>query len=339
VKVDYSALLYDPVYNELGVEAQFINGEFDVSLLVIDDTRPKILPAGSAEVRSVGPGAFVRIPELERNGISRDNWMDASLNFNGRSWVVRSYELRGSPNGEDAGEVRFLLKEAPSIVPPGPDWVPANAKVHIDLVGGVPQGRAWTAGAGEVAVDTLLGSDPNTEAAWSVTNYDPSLLTADGYCFSGGDPFAIIGIALSKLLSGATTVITMKMLVSDVLFGSFPIVTADGSDAIEIDFKCAEGEYNTVDGFIWSTNSDPEIIGALNGDVASLNRIASTITSSRLEWAVNGSSAASNSDMPHPGNLIAALLSSSNSTYAVQSITIYDPLLSTIGLSELSDVN
>jgi hypothetical protein len=114
VTVDYSALLYDPVYIELGVEAQFINGEFEVSLLVIDDTRPKILPAGSAEVRSVGPGAFVRIPELERNGISRDNWMDASLSFNGRSWIVRSYELRGSPNGEDLGEVRFLLKAAES---------------------------------------------------------------------------------------------------------------------------------------------------------------------------------------------------------------------------------
>jgi hypothetical protein len=108
--LDYSALLYDPVYIEIGVEAQFISGALDVQLLVIDDTRPKVLPAGSAEVRSVGPGAYVRIPELERNGISRDDWQDASLSFNGRSWVVRSYELRGSPNGEDAGEVRFLLK-------------------------------------------------------------------------------------------------------------------------------------------------------------------------------------------------------------------------------------
>jgi hypothetical protein len=113
--LDYSALLYDPVYNELGVEAQFINGEFEVTLSVIDDTRPKVLPAGAtADVRGMGPGAFVRIPELERNGITRDDWMDASLNFNGRSWVVRSYELRGSPNGEDLGEVRFLLKAVES---------------------------------------------------------------------------------------------------------------------------------------------------------------------------------------------------------------------------------
>jgi hypothetical protein len=108
--VDYSALLYDPVYAEIGVPAEFIAGEIEATLTVIDDTRPKVLPAGSAEVRSVGPGAFVRIPDLEANGVTREDWQDAVLSFNGRSWVVRSYELRGSPNGEDLGEVRFLLK-------------------------------------------------------------------------------------------------------------------------------------------------------------------------------------------------------------------------------------
>lgn len=108
--VDYSALLYDPVYAEIGVLAEFISGAIEVELIVIDDTRPKVLPAGSVEVRSVGPGAFVRIPELEQHGVTRDDWQDAVLSFNGRSWVVRSYELRGSPNGEDLGEVRFLLK-------------------------------------------------------------------------------------------------------------------------------------------------------------------------------------------------------------------------------------
>jgi hypothetical protein len=114
--VDYSILLYDPVYLELGVEATFTKGAVQVALLVIDDTRPKSQLSGSVggtsavEMRSVGPGAFVRIPELEEKGITRDDWMDASLSFNGRNWLVRSYELRGSPNGEDVGEVRFLLK-------------------------------------------------------------------------------------------------------------------------------------------------------------------------------------------------------------------------------------
>ena len=110
--IDYGVLLYDPVYAEIGVPAEFISGAIEVEITVIDDTRPKILPAGSAEVRSVGPGAFVRIPELEEKGVTKDDWLNAGLNFYGRSWTVRSFELRGSPNGEDVGEVRFLLRDA-----------------------------------------------------------------------------------------------------------------------------------------------------------------------------------------------------------------------------------
>jgi hypothetical protein len=110
--IDYSVLLFEPVYAGLGVPATFAAASLEVALTVIDDTRPKVLPAGSLEVQAIGPGAFARIPELEQVGIARDDWIDAVLSFNGRTWTVRSYELRGSPNGEDFGEVRFLLKAA-----------------------------------------------------------------------------------------------------------------------------------------------------------------------------------------------------------------------------------
>jgi len=111
--IDYSAMLYDPIYAELGVEATLTAGAAgEVAITVIDDTRPKTNTSGSVEVRSVGPGAVARIPELAGKGVARGDYMDAVLAFNGRTWTVRSYELRGSPNGEDVGEVRFLLKEA-----------------------------------------------------------------------------------------------------------------------------------------------------------------------------------------------------------------------------------
>jgi hypothetical protein len=109
--IDYSALLYDPVYAEIGVPATLAVGTAgEIALTVIDDTRPKVLPAGSAEVRSVGPGAFARIPELAENGIAVSDCYGAVLTFNGRSWTVRSCDRKGSPNGEDFGEVLFLLK-------------------------------------------------------------------------------------------------------------------------------------------------------------------------------------------------------------------------------------
>lgn len=111
---DISTMLYgtaSPVYAELGVDATLIadGTAGEVALTVIDDTRPKINASSGVEVRGVSPGAFARIPELMSKGITRDAYKGATLIFNGRSWVIRSYELRGSPNGEDFGEVRFLL--------------------------------------------------------------------------------------------------------------------------------------------------------------------------------------------------------------------------------------
>ena len=80
--IDYSAMLYDPVYAELGVEATLTAGAApSIMLTVIDDTRPKTNTSGTVEVRSVGPGAYARIPELAGKGIVRDDYMDAMLDI------------------------------------------------------------------------------------------------------------------------------------------------------------------------------------------------------------------------------------------------------------------
>jgi hypothetical protein len=110
--IDYSALLYDPVYAELGVDAMLTTTAGVFEITVIDDTRAKSQTSGTVEVRSVGPGAFARIPELTSKAVDRTDYTNSMLAFNGRIWVVRSYELRGSPNGEDVGEVRFLLRSS-----------------------------------------------------------------------------------------------------------------------------------------------------------------------------------------------------------------------------------
>ena len=112
--LDFSALMYDPIYNTLGVPATLTQGESEISLTVVDNTRPvTVATVGSpAEIRTVGPGAYARVDELNAKGFTRAQYIDATLAFNGRTWVVRSYEFTGNPNGEDYGEVRFLLKEA-----------------------------------------------------------------------------------------------------------------------------------------------------------------------------------------------------------------------------------
>jgi len=107
---DYSVLLYDPVYAELGVSAMLTTTAGVFEITVIDDTRAKMQTSGAVDVRSVGPGAFARVPELTSKGIDRADYINSVLSFNGRMWVVRSYELRGNPNGEDFGEIHFLLR-------------------------------------------------------------------------------------------------------------------------------------------------------------------------------------------------------------------------------------
>jgi hypothetical protein len=107
--MDYTTLFYDPIYKGLSVPAT-ING---VAIRVIDKTRAKPQVTNGVEVRSVGPAATARIPELTKKGITRDDYEGATLTFNGRTWTVLSHELTGSPNGEDLGEVLFVLMANP----------------------------------------------------------------------------------------------------------------------------------------------------------------------------------------------------------------------------------
>ena len=112
MSLDYSALLYDPVYAEIGVPAMLTTTAGIVDITVIDDTRQTTNLSGQMMVLSVEPGAFARIPELTAKGVDRADYKGCMLSFNGRMWIIRNFELRGSPNGEDLGEVRFLLKSS-----------------------------------------------------------------------------------------------------------------------------------------------------------------------------------------------------------------------------------
>jgi hypothetical protein len=108
--IDYSAILYNPVYNELGVSAMLTTTAGVFEITVIDDTRPNTNLSGTLVVSGVAPGAFARIPELTNKGVDRSDYNGSALAFNGRIWIINNHDLRGSPNGEDQGEVRFSLR-------------------------------------------------------------------------------------------------------------------------------------------------------------------------------------------------------------------------------------
>ena len=228
--------------------------------------------------------------------------------------------------------------------------VPANAKIHIDFLGGSPQGRAWSNGA-EIAIDTLLGSDPNAVNGRGDTAYNPGYIGSFGYQVPSEqvDPgviinVAFIGAARTALLDAATFVIREKLNSHDVtLVGTINIelLSEDGNDAAEIDVGYPA---HSVSGYTWNGAPalDLLISNILNESAnGAVNVLAATITSTRMDIAVNGSTAQTgtmDSSMRPPGNPLVAAIFICDFRQAIQSITIYDPLPSTTGLSALSVV-
>lgn len=225
-----------------------------------------------------------------------------------------------------------------------PEWVPEGAKIHIDLVRAFNnQDAAWTEADGIVAVDTLLGSDPNTEVGWGATAYNPDALAIDGYDMGlSGGPFALIGSALSLILAGSTFVLRYGMTNTGTPAGSpFVAISADGENAIEID----DAGSLTIEAYSYTGPYDRTSDAVINAGVeGALNALAMTLTASRAEFAVNGSSVYEDTLNPDEfiqtgdSPIVVALVDTRQNT-AVQSLTIYDPLPDTTGLSALSEVS
>lgn len=231
-----------------------------------------------------------------------------------------AYEIETAVNASEGGNS-------------APAWVPANARIHIDFLGGTPQGRAWSNGA-VVAIDTLLGSDPNTENAWGPTGYDPADLTADGLKYSTSPP-ALIGAALTKVLAGATVRFVVKVGLP-LITSSFVLVSSDGADAIDIDDIDID-----MHAYSWNGTANADLNGILNNLNGAINATAVTVTATRLEAVANGYTTPialtlSDADRPVANPLTAAIMDAFSQI--LQSITIYDPLPTTAGLSALSAV-
>lgn len=213
-----------------------------------------------------------------------------------------------------------------------PDWVPANAKIFIDLV----NNRAWTEADGIVAVDTLLGSDPNTVNAWQTSEYDPSLLDEDGLAHDDATGLipALIGAARTKLLTGAT--IVERLRGTGVNSGALFVAAADGNDAVYTD---ASGRAVSVKSYNGPVSISIENCTNFLEDNSAENCLAVTITGNRVDLAVNGfdvvTSALDDTDRPSANPFVACGMDFGAGNH-LRSITIYDPLPDTTGLSALS---
>lgn len=211
-----------------------------------------------------------------------------------------------------------------------PTWVPTNAVIHIDLVGGSPQGRAWVNGIGEVAVDTLLGSDANTETGgWEMSAYDPMLLGEHGLGTSGQYP-AFVGAARTQVLAGASIVITLRGY-DETNRSVIYLASVDGSFINYVQQQGANIAAQT------NASAFVEISNVMNIGATSTNRIAFTVTNDRFDLAANGSPAGTHAftvdeDRSASDPMVSCGIQFGPAQY-VQSISIYAPLQSLSALS------
>lgn len=226
-----------------------------------------------------------------------------------------------------------------------PEWVPEDgvtALTHFIQFGDFgdgPAARAWTAADGIVDVTTLVGADANVENWWGdPTSYDPGIgLTADGYTTGapGAEALSIIGSARTLMNNAGTMRLQWKQVDDGQSSNQIILVSADGNDQIEIQIYVADRAFEV------SANGDLSIYveNTFNVGEGAINAFAFTVTSNRFDAAASGHDAATSAldenDRP-PGNPLVAWIISQSSD-ALQSIAIYDPLPSTTGLSALSE--
>lgn len=211
-----------------------------------------------------------------------------------------------------------------------PEWVPENAKVHIEF----NNNRAWTETSGEVEIDTLVGTDPDTENYWGASAYNESDLTEDGLTNTDSTQPALIGEALTKLLGGAT--VRVQFVASPAGPGGwFVMSSANGAAALQIGPE--------IGGNVTVSGANEELVvltSVLTTDPGALNAIAFTLVDARFEIAASGSEEGTAtldnpSEFPPESPLSTALLDFGGS---VQTVTLYDALPDTTGLSALSEI-
>lgn len=262
-------------------------------------------------------------------------------NTEGQSWAEKIARSEGTTRDQGSWEKR-LVDEA--------DLVPgaAGRSIYQDdtLSGGgdddalitiilTEAGRgAWVSGS-PVAIDTLLGADPNTDNTYGTSAYHVESLTEDGYADLGDFP-AAIGELRTAILAGATVEIGYKEVVSPSTAG-VNLAAADGGDAIDIALKADTNRELEVSS--WSGDISVVVPNIANAGTGAINVVAFTIVSDRIDIAANGSDAETavvGEDERPPGNPFASV-SFYIQTETLQYIKVYAPLPDTTGLSELSE--
>lgn len=109
--IDFTALLFGPVYDAFGVTAEFVTEDgvtFSVTAL---DKSAGVAVGGGAEIQTIRPAVVVRMADVIAAGLLAENLDGASVTMNAKTWRVEACQPRPSPNGESDGELHCYIIE------------------------------------------------------------------------------------------------------------------------------------------------------------------------------------------------------------------------------------
>lgn len=110
MSIDYDALLLDPIYQRIGIAAQFVSLDgARADLIVLDKTAGVELADGPVALHTSRPAACVRVSELINNSLDRSKMKNGRLTFNGGSWNVEATRPKPVPGGQ--GELYLFLQD------------------------------------------------------------------------------------------------------------------------------------------------------------------------------------------------------------------------------------
>ena len=111
--MDYTQLLYAPLYDTFGADAVIRCLYSDAfPIRAIDCTSGIEVTEGSGiDVKTIRPAAIVRMRELSDLGLGREDLEDAALELNSKLWRVKAYMPKPGPSGEANGELYLFLIE------------------------------------------------------------------------------------------------------------------------------------------------------------------------------------------------------------------------------------
>ena len=111
--MDYTQLLYAPLYNTFGADAVIRCLYSDAfPIRAIDCTSGiEVTESSGIDVKTIRPAAIIRMRELAERGLSRDDLEDAAIELNGKLWRVKACMPKPGPSGEANGELYLFLIE------------------------------------------------------------------------------------------------------------------------------------------------------------------------------------------------------------------------------------